>query len=383
MSEFKVCFSKIREINPHPNSEVHSLEIASIYDFQVVISKRQNLKVGDFLLYIPVDSVLPQELNDLIFPEGSKIKLHNNRVRQIRIQKFPSQGLTVQVETIREYLKQKGLSGGLELKLEHDYAELLGIKKYEPPVPEFQQGGQKQTRNKPLENPTFHQYNGLDNIKWFPDMFKDGELVVIQEKLHGSNIRFGIVPNQANTLLKKIKKFFGLLPKFENVYGSNKVELTNRSGYKGYYGEDVYGAAVKRIDGFSKLKPNEIVYGELIGEGIQKNYNYGHKVHHIVIFDVKMIKEDGTTVWLNPDEVVTFAKDRGFDHVPVLYSGGYNKQLAYELTLGDSVYCPKQKIREGIVVKAQAYNDSSCASKRKSLKWVSEQYLDKDNTDFH
>jgi len=382
MSEFKCCFTKIRELHPHPNPEVHSLEIASLYDFQVVVSKTKGHNVGDFLLYIPVDSVLPADLESFIFPEGSKIKLNNSRVKQIRIQKFPSQGLTVEVGLIKEFLQSRGVKSGLEFKLEHDYSELLGIKKFEPPVPAYITARAGEKKSKPLENSNFHKYNGLDNIKWFPDMFKEGEQVVIQEKLHGSNCRAGIVPTQANTLWKKIRKFFGVLPKFENVYGSNMVEITNRAGYTGFYGEDVYGKVLGKVKAFEKLQPGEQIFGELIGQGIQKNYDYGHKEHHFVLFDVKYIV-DGRWVWMEPWEVEKYAKDRGFDIVPTLYEGPYNKQLAHELTMGDSVYCPKQKIREGIVIKATAYNNPACSNKKKSLKWVSEKYLDKDNTDFH
>jgi RNA ligase (TIGR02306 family) len=242
----------------------------------------------------------------------------------------------------------------------------------------------------------------LENVKWFPDLFKDGELVIIQEKLHGSNCRAGklrVVKPKAAHILNEVKNFnlkgaLVLLCKFikmtlnneavyENVYGSNNVELTNRNGNKGYYGENVYLNVLNKVNAFDKIKPNEIVYGELIGEGIQKNYHYGHKEHHFVIFDVKVFQEDGTAVWLEPWEVELYAEERGFDIVPKLYYGTYNKEIAYGLTKGDSVYNPTQKIREGIVIKAVKYNDKSCPSNKKALKWISEEYLDKDNSDNH
>jgi RNA ligase (TIGR02306 family) len=383
MSEFKTCFTKIREIHPHPNPEVHSLEIAVLYDFRVIISKTKNYKVGDFLLYIPLDSIIPQDLEALIFPEGSKMKLSGSRVRQVKIQKVASQGLTVDVSVVKQYLSDKGLKLGLELKLEHDYKDMLGITKYEPPTPAYQSTGEKKTRTKPRDNSNFHKYNGLDNIKWFPDMFQAGEQVVIQEKLHGSNCRAGIVPTEANTTWKKIKKFFGMLPEYEQVYGSNNVELTNKANKNGYYGSDVYGAVLKRIKAFDKIVPGEIIYGELIGEGIQKNYTYGRQDHHFVLFDVKTQAGGESSRWLTPTEVESYARARGFDVVPTLYEGPYNKDLAYELTKGDSVYDPKQKVREGIVIKAKEYNNTAFSGNKKSLKWISEKYLEKDQSDFH
>lgn len=380
---YKVAFTKVLEVNPHPNPEVTSLDVITVYGFQV-ISRRGTYKVGDFCLFVPPDSVLDPLFESIFLGPNPKIKFSKGRVKQIRIQKFPSAGLLVSVETVQEYCEKKSLKVK-PLKLEEDMSEFLNILKYEPPSPHFQgTPGEKTARPKNLVNTNFSPYRGCENIKWFPTLFAEGEQVVIQEKLHGSNCRVGKVPTQANTVWKRIKKFFGLLPKYELVYGSNNVELTNRDGNKNFYGSNVYLKVLNSVDAFDKVQENEIVYGELIGEGIQKNYDYGHKVHHFVIFDVKIIGATGETLWLTPSGVKEYAKNRGFDVVPYLYEGPYTKDIAYELTKGDSVYCPKQKIREGIVIKSVDYNNKGCASGRKALKYISEEFLDrKDNTDFH
>jgi RNA ligase (TIGR02306 family) len=421
MSEFKVAFTKVREVNPHNNAE--RLEILTIYGFQVVASKGR-YNVGDFVLYIPIDAVLPSDLESLVFPEGSKIKLHNSRVRQIRIRNFPSQGMTIDVALVKQLLKQRGLNADMDFKLETDYAELLGIKKYEPPQPEFQQSkpGEKK-RKKNNNNPLLHSYNGLDNLKWFPDRFTEDEEVVIQEKLHGTNCRAGILPspkpslkhlvlalryldfgNAANEAKNLILNLFGKLPKYEFCYGSNNVELTNRAVDQNFYGENVYAKALSnallqaekdrmfdklpptnKIHAMDGMKPMEVIYGEIIGAGLQKGYDYGHKDEKVfVLFDVKIMNEDGTFRWLNPEEVEAYAKERGFKMVPALYTGKFNKAMVTELTKGNSVYCPEQKVREGVVVKSRNnYNDPYCSSQKRALKVISEAYLDGDNDDFH
>lgn len=385
MSEFRVNFTKIKEIAPHPDPETTSLEIATVYDFQVIIRKGQYL-ADDFVLYIPIDSVLPSDFESIIFGVDSKIKLQKGRVKQIRIRKFYSQGMLVSVSDVQELLKQRGLAAKFDFKLEHDYSELLGVTKYEPPTPSFQLPSQKTGgRKQNADNPLFHSFNGIENIKWLPDAFKDGEEVVIQEKTHGTHGRASKLPALPRTIYQKFLKLIGLFPKYENCFGSNRVELTHKKDYKGYYGEDLYGAAFKRCDAFSKIKENEIIYGEIVGEGIQKNYHYGHKEPTFILFDVKVI--DPATKdyrWLNPEEVEAYANERGFTFVPVLYKGPYNKQLASELVTGDSVYCPAQKVREGIVIKSRHnLTDSGYSSKKKMLKWISPEYLAKDNTDFH
>lgn len=405
MSEFKVPLTKILDIQPHPGAD--RLMIATVYGFQIVIPK-DKYQVGDLALLVPIDSVLPKDLEDFLFAPDAKIKLHNSRVKQIRIRNFASQGMLISKEDFQSF------SGLKNLKEEHDYAEELKINKYEPPEPAYQ--GSKtglQTRAiKPLENKLFHKFNGLESVKFYPNVFQDGEEVVIQEKLHGSNIRAAILPalpttfsdikrslqmlgesrNKKETLklvFSTIKRFIkgklGLNPKFDKCYGSNNVELTNRVGYTGYYGSDIYGAVLNKVGAFDKMVENEIIFGELIGAGIQKNYDYGLKDSHtFVLFDVKILNQDGTYRWLKPEDVAAYAHDRGFDFVPVLYNGPYNKEQAYALTFGDSVYAPSQKVREGIVIKSKEnYNDSQMPSAKRSLKWISEKYLDKEQSDFH
>jgi len=373
-SDYKVPLTKILDIENHPNA--HSLEIATVYGFQVIIGK-DLYKVGDEIVYIPIDSVLPINIESRLFPPESKIKLDKGRVRQIRIRGLASQGMVVNKSDLEHLVNFS------KIQLEEDLSEQLKITKYEPPAK-----GPAQTQGKPgsrkqLAHPDFHSYNGLDNIKWFPNFFKEGDLVVIQEKLHGTNARAGKVPYRANTLFKKIKKFFGLAPEFENVYGSNKVDISNSSSYNGYYGTDVYGAFFSELKVFDMIKPNEIIYGEIVGPGIQKGYSYGLTKHKFVLFDVKIILPDGSQKWLNPDEVEEYAFDRGFDFVPILYRGAFNKDLAYSLTFGKSKFNDEsEKVREGIVIK-DAVNYSNEGNKR-ALKWISEDYLnDKSNTDEH
>lgn len=375
MSDYKVPLTKILEINPHSGAD--RLEIATVYGFQVVIPKGK-YRVDDTILYVPIDSILPQWLEDKLFPEGSKIKLHHHRVRQIRIRGLASQGMLVDTCDLADHFNFK------KVKIEDDLAEILGITKYEPPVvgPSSTQGKGKQ-RNKQHEHPLFHKYNGLDNIKWFPTLFKESEEVVIQEKLHGTNARASLLPYNANTPWKKIKKFLHLNVGIEQCYGSNNVQKAVGRDNKHFYQEDVWGNCFKSLNIFSKLRVGETVFGEIVGSGIQNNYSYDLKEHKFLLFDVKVLdSETKSQRWLSPDEVEAFAKERGLDMVPILYKGPYNKELAYSLTKGPSVFDPKTKIREGIVIKAVGSYDRE--GNKKALKWVSEDYLDdKSNSDFH
>lgn len=371
-STFKVPLTSIVNITPHNNAD--KLEVVWVYGFQV-ISQKGKYKIGDKVVYIPIDSIIPEWLENVLFPEGSKITLTKRRVRQIRIRKVASQGMVVDPQDISSKVNPDYLT------LEQDLSQIIGVTKYEPPVRYTGESKPGTPRNKPLENARFHKYGGIDNIKWYPDFFLEKE-VVIQEKLHGSNCRISYARTSANTLWKKFLRLIGRLPAYEYCYGSNNVQLQERKNYTGFYDTDVYGAVLQKVDAFKKLDKGITVYGELIGPGIQKNYDYGHKTHNFVVFDVKRELPDGTQEFMNPDDAEAWAKEKGFDFVPVLYRGVFNHHLAKELSMGPSVYCPTQKVREGVVIKAKLEYGSH--SSKKALKLISEDYLnDASNTDFH
>lgn len=724
-SLFKAPVTSILKIENHPNAD--RLEIAYIFGFQVIIQKGK-YSIGQQILYVPIDSILPEWLETKLFPVGSQITLNNSRIRQIRIRKIASQGIIIDLEDIKEKVNIDYLTP------EQDLSKILGIEKYEPPKRKDTSTKPATPRNKKLENPRFHQYGGIDNIKWYPTLF-EGKEVIIQEKLHGcvqastkirmangsirtikeivnnniqedvlgtdkngnlvnskilnrfnngnqakwlkilttrvkagrgkhvnkitctTNHKFFMVENKQykqasdlqigdkvyllrddytltflqkevlkgkmlgdghlstanhvsfghkkghesyidytlkilgniagnkqkdivsgygtliaraktisrddiselfsnwkinevkqvpndiqlspislafwymddgslahhedqndraqfatcafseesidnllnalnklgingvkritdekywriylncdnadklfvmiapyvpqcmqyklpeiyrqgdnifkphriqykpdltvqeitsiendhhdydrydietethnyfandllvhnsncrasfaksipNTLWKKVLNFFGKLPTYEYCYGRNRVQLQQKRNKTGYYGTDVYGDVIKKLDIFSKLKQGETVYGELIGPGIQKGYDYGHKEHHFVLFDVKVEQPDCSQEYLDPEKAEEYAKERGFDFVPTLYKGIFNAEMAKQLVTGNSVYCPQEKVKEGIVVKIRT--GYSVNGSKQALKMINEAYLDDmSNTDNH
>jgi RNA ligase (TIGR02306 family) len=328
---------------------------------------------------VPIDSIIYNStIEKILFPENSKIKLKDRRVRQAKIRGQYSQGLLIKPQTLESVF---GPNWWVNIELETDLSKMLEISKYEPPSYKQNLTSQgKKERNRALENPRFHVYGGLIHAKWMPDFFNENDEVVIQEKIHGSNARLSIQPTAVNTTWRKVLNFTGMLPKWELCYGSNRVQLQQRDNFKGYYGEDVWGQAFANVDAFNKVKQGETIYGELVCEGIQANYNYGHKKPHFILFDVKVTDTAGNQSFLNPDEVEEYAKTRGFDFVPVLYKGKFIKAEIEKLVFGPSVYYPQHKVREGIVIKA-AKNYNNFGNKR-ALKWINPAYLeDESNSD--
>lgn len=383
MSNFKVPVTIIREIKPHPNAE--RLEIATVYGFQVIIPKGR-YEVGSVIIYAPVDSILPAKLEDRLFT-GAKVKLHKGRIRQIRLRGLASQGMVIDpndaMDLIAEYAKSQNMQR-ITIDPEQDLSVILGITKYDPNPPQENHPNAPKLRDKPKENPYFHKYNGVENIKWQPDFFA-GEEVTVQEKLHGTNARYARLPTAKNTLWKKILGFFGLLPRYEFTFGSNNVQLQHKDYSKtGYYAENVYAKIAKQEDVSQKLPDGYTIYGEIIGPGIQKNYHYEvpEGQHRFVLFDVKVF-DGANSKFLDPDDVRKFAIENGFLFVPELYRGPYDLEKIRELAKGDSVFAPSQKVREGVVIKSvKNYHDEYHGKKARKL--INEDYLaDQSNTDNH
>lgn len=356
MSTFKVEVVKVSEVNPHPNAD--RLDLLKIKDWQCVSAKGQ-FKAGDLAVYFPIDSILSPEAESTVFGPDSKVKLNNSRVRTIKLRGAISQGLAVSPQ-IFMYAFHPG-----EFVEGSDVTKLLGVTKFEPPT-KLNPASNPASASKKQTNPNFRKYTGIENAKNYPEVFKEGELVSVTEKIHGTNFRAGWVPNVANSLWKKVKKFLGFFPKYEFVYGSHNVQLQNKMLYTGYYDKNVYAEAVKKYSLETLLMPGEVVYGEIYGDGIQKGYTYGCKSgeRKCVFFD---LMRDGE--WKNKYELMATC----LPTVPELYCGPFNKEEILKLRDGNSVLAPEQKIREGVVVKPEI--EEMCYMGRKMLKYISDDYL--------
>lgn len=366
MSTLFVKVVKINDIVPHGKEGVHSLEVAKIAGWECVVKKGQFAK-GDLAVYVPVDSRIPYSLEERIF-KNAKVKLDHGRIKTIKLQGRVSQGLLIKPSDVPE------IGEAYEGK---DVAEALQVTKYEPPEPGTGGFGPKSGKQR-KQTPGFIKYTDIENIKWYNDAFKEGDLVVMTEKLHGTSSRFTLAPKEARTLWEKTKKFFGVDLGLELVCGTRETEHNEEDKHSTW-------AEVGRNYAISKrLQPGEIVFGEIVGKGIQKGYNYGFDDEYaLYVYDVSVSTEDGGKRFLNHDELWIWCKSRGFDMVPVLYVGPYSEQILKTLTGGPSVLHPATEVREGTVVRP-FIEEKGPSSNRKVLKSINPEYdLKKKKTEFH
>ena len=337
MSDFAVEVVLIDEVQNHPNAD--RLDLVKVKGWTVVVGRGQ-FKQHDLAVFFPIDSVLPEALENLLFRD-SKIKPKNGRIRTTKIRGVVSQGLLASLDGVG--LPPREISGMPGAVL----TEALGVVKYEEPEAVNWTGGEGTKKTKRAVNPNFHEYRDIPRLKNLPGVFKEGDLVIVTEKIHGTNFRAGWVKWVPRTWWDKVKAWFGFGQEWEFVYGSRRVQLQSRSSWHGYYEGNIYAEIVQKYQ-LDQLPKGWVVYGEVYGHGVQKGYTYGCKEgeRKLAVFDIEI---DGAEA--PQDLLQVYADSVKLATVPVLYAGPYVQQSVLQLAYGASVLAPSQPVREGVVVR--------------------------------
>lgn len=362
-SEHVVLLTTVDNVKPHPNAD--NLEIVEIEGWQVVAQK-DKFKAGSLVVFVPVDSVVPDTWAN---EWGIKNYLgggQHDRVRCVRLRGEPSYGFIVPIP--------EGLD---KTKPGTDVKDFFGITKYCPPV---RGGGSTAPQGKPRPvHPLLDKYTDIDNLRNMKNAFHPGELVVITEKVHGTSVRVSLLDTRKPRMdfKSKFMRFFKIKNRTEIVEefvcGSHNVQRDipdNPAEIPYTYPLTIPGTQklLKFIKDEYKAK-QVILYGEVFGPSIQKLHYGIKKGYGFQAFDIKI---DGKYL----DSTIFFAvcQDFGVPTVPVLYSGKYDTEMVKELAEGQSTLPGANHIREGVIVKPVVENVLT-NGKRKILKCKGAGYL--------
>jgi hypothetical protein len=246
--------------------------------------------------------------------------------------------------------------GDFDLKEGSDCMGFLGIIKYEPPVKQIQLASGRKIKWR--DNQNFHIYYKFPNLKNVDGMFTPEDEVQITRKIHGTNARYGIVKKGKLSLWDKVKKFLRIANEwidYEYIYGSHNCEKGSDS--QGFYSTDVWRTIAEKYDIKAKLwkyvknrsfgiGEGIILYGEIYGAGIQKNYEYGLTDIQFAAFDIKLNGEYCAT---EATEVLT-QNLLQLPHVEVLYTGKWNQEIQDSFVFDNFIEGTKVP-HEGIVIK--------------------------------
>lgn len=337
MSSLIVPLTEITEVKPHPNAD--RLELAIIGGWQVIVGKG-NYQSGDRIVYIPPDSVIPQRWSDVW---GVTQHLSKGRVKCVKLRGEPSFGFTVPVADLPR--------GGELYEVGENVAHIFGITKYEPPVSvEIQRGVTLDT----LPNhPLFQKYTDIENMRHFPLIIAEGEEVIMTEKIHGTNVRVGMIDGELMIGSHHQRK------KIPEDYASSwfSYPLTI---------EGVRHVLDMLVGPDGKQPKQVILYGETYGK-VQK-LQYGESGLAFRAFDLLV---DGK--YVDYDTFSSTCEAFSIPTAPPLYRGPFSLDLARHFSEGKTTI-GGDHIREGTVVKpvAERYDPKIG---RVVLKYVGDQYL--------
>jgi len=265
---------RVAEIRPIEGAD--AIEHARV-DGWWVVSKRGEFKVDDLAVYCEIDSFLPHELAPFL-SKGKEPREYNGvkgeRLKTVKLRGAISQGLLLPINIgIGGYPWIHSATGEhIVVQEGMDVTELLGIQKYEPPVP-------AQLAGKIVG--VFPSWCRKTDQERIQNCFKDVEpmfdsLWVIEEKLDGSSMTVGY----------RMGEF--ILDKDGQPIPEETVVCSRNLSLKLDDDANTFVRVAKEsgiLDALKTYGRNLAISGELCGEGIQGN-KYNLKGQMWFIFDI-------------------------------------------------------------------------------------------------
>lgn len=359
MSDWQPSVVRVEKIEKHPNAD--KLIIVTVMGDYPVITNMTNLKVGDLIGYLPIDTIVPdtEEFHFLSpmqyekFEENGEV-VHRPIGRKYEVGSVPEKYRIIRAKKIRNVYSQgmlQPLPEG-EWKEGDSLIELLDLKKWEEDEEENVQLAKTKGRNaeKPPKNYNFSKYD-IQSLRKYLDCIKEGEEIVLNEKLHGSYSMF--------------------------FHDGERLWCKSRNFFKRYDPEDMWHDIAIRYDLENKLSkfPNLAFMGEIYGN--VKGFGYdcevvkGKRLPRVRFFDVYCPK---TGRYLDYDARVAMILEAGLDPVPELYRGVWKgKEEMYPYAEGKSTLNEKH-IREGFVLNTVKERFEEKLQSRLQFKLVGEMY---------
>lgn len=307
----------VKEIRPIDGAD--AIEVVRINNWDVV-SKKGEYKVGDFCIYCEIDSFLPIKEEFEFLRKTSYKKMSDGtegfRLRTIRLRGQLSQGLLLPIHV---------LPIGELVSESMDVTEMLGIVKYEPPIPAELNGKVKGMFPSFIRKTDEERIQNLS--KEYDEFKSNGNNFYVTEKLDGTSATFYFKDGEFGICSRNLE----LLESDSNTYWkvAKDLKLKELLGSLGY---------------------NICVQGELIGEGIQSN-PYKIKGQTIKFFNAFNIDTQRNIPF---NSFILLMEQLGLETVPVL-----NYEFDLPNTIDELLVIADKKSelnmnfdREGIVIRS-------------------------------
>lgn len=337
MSTHEVKVVKIETIEPHPNAD--KLDIVKVWGYDCIVKKDQ-FKINDLAAFIEPDYVIPLDKPEFSFLSKPDKPRKQKRIAVSRLRGIYSAGLLIPAP--------EGSSEG------DNVIEQLGVIRYEPQE-EYMVKGAFAEKGPEVFAPKYD----LENIKKYMRLMIPNEEVIVTAKLHGSNSRFT----------------------FHNgrMYCGSRTQWKVKPGTELPDGfivpKNAWWVALEQnpwIEEFCRNNPGVVLYGEVVGPGVQKGYHYGHQKNSIGFYVFDIIEQNR---WINNFEFNN-EKYKDIKFVPTLYKGKFDFKHIAELAELVEDFNNANHVREGVVIKVLNERYDPVVG-RIAFKHVSNKYLEK------
>lgn len=326
-----VTVRKIADILPIPDAD--AIEVAVVDGWKIVVKKNE-YSVGDVVVYAECDSWVPHHLAPFL-SKGQEPReyegIKGERLRTVKLRGQISQGLILPMSV---------LPVNVEYTVGDDVTDVLGVVKYDPPVPAQISGEVR--GHFPTAMPKSSQER-CQNLVTEIEEWKNGTTFEVSEKLDGTSCSM-------------------------YVNGDDYGICSRNYNLKENYDNTLWKMA-KKYDVFAKIastKRNLMIQGEVCGEGIQKN-RYAIKGHDFFVYNIFDIDKQE---WLSPNERMKLLEEFEMKSVPIISVDFDVKDHTVESLLAmaeaKSVLNVKAE-REGLVFKGNDLNVSFKAISNKFL----------------
>ncbi|GGQ22959.1 RNA ligase (ATP) [Streptomyces roseolilacinus] len=347
MSTLRVT-AEVLTVHEHPNAD--ALELAQVGLYRAVVAKGA-YRTGDAAVYIPEQAVLPAPLIEELGLTGRLAGGSADRVKAVRLRGELSQGIVCRPRALA------GVDLVRAARDRTDFAGLLGVTKWVPPVPVHMSGDVESA-------PDLLPWGDVENIRRYPDLFVPGEPVVLTEKVHGTACL--MTYHAADGRVQVSSKGFGarnlaLREDPRNVY------------WRAVRGHGVPEAAARLAERLGATRVG--VFGEVYGPGVQDlTYGAGGERPGYAVFDLS-VEVAGRVRRVDAAELHEVL-DGELPLVPRLYTGPYDIAAVLELATGrETVSGRGLHLREGVVVRPATERHSPVVGGRAIAKAVSPAYL--------
>jgi len=353
-------------LEKHGNAD--TLSVAKVFGYTCVTQTSQ-WDGKKLAAYLPPDSLVDVNRPEFAFLAPQAKSDGKARIKAKKIRGVLSFGLLVPAP-----------EGSVE---GDDVSELLQVEHYEPRVTRHgEPSGGLYPSGEVSSGPNlyFVKYDVESGRRYAQVVFKDGEPVVVCEKIHGASSR--VVFHDGKLYVGSRTEWKKETPSYDHVTFDSLMATGRVTEEKARDVLAKLGRPQKRNDWWRALdatpslrslcenNPDHIVYLELYGAVQDLRYNHHNNDVSFRAFD---IMKDGK--WLNWKESQTLANKYGLPWVPIIDEAmPYDFDKICELAEGKSLIA--DHCREGVVVKTveERHND---VVGRCMLKWVGAGYLER------